>query len=109
MFAPLSTPTAARPTRAPAADVFDLDRARVAGHFSLLHDGVLRIAAEPGLVLRVVAGCLWLPSEDAACSVGRMAGEQVTLARGGTLLASARRGTQIELVWPATNPPRCLH
>jgi hypothetical protein len=79
---------------------FTLSRTMTAGRFSLCRRGPVTIDAEPGLVIRVLAGCLWLPHDEARCSVGIGAAEHFVVRRAGSLCAHGQRATEVELVWP---------
>lgn len=77
-----------------------LNRATSGGSFSVVEYGAVRIDAEPGLVIRVHGGCLWVPHHEDHCSVGVGAGEHFVVGHPGRLTTLASRGTQVELVWP---------
>lgn len=76
------------------------------GHFSIVDFGTLTIEAEPGLVIRVHAGCVWVPRHREHCSVDVAPGEQFVVAVAGpfTVLVIAR--THVELVWPPRQAAR---
>lgn len=78
-----------------------LSRATTVGAFSLRERGPVTIDAEPGLVIRVHAGCLWLPHDELQCSVGVGAMEHFVVRRAGRLSAHGQRATEVELEWPA--------
>jgi hypothetical protein len=78
-----------------------LSRATAVGPFSLCAHGPVAIDAEPGLVIRVRAGCLWLPHDEAQCSVGIGATEHFVVRSAGRLIAHGQRATELELEWPA--------
>ncbi len=96
---------ASRRTTAARSDEIAFTRSIAEGPFSLRDHGSIDIDAEPGLVVRVHAGCLWVPHHEEHCSVGIGAGEQFTVRSSGRLTVLATSGTQAELVWP----PRGLH
>jgi hypothetical protein len=77
-----------------------LDRATAAGPFSIPY-GTVRVAAEPGLVVKVHSGLLWVPNHEEHCSVGLGAGEQMAVGQAGVLNVLASRVTQVEFLWPA--------
>jgi hypothetical protein len=79
---------------------FDLTRSNVGGPFAVFERGALRIDAEAGTVIRVHAGCLWVPDDEEECSVGVGAGEQIRIRNAGLITTLAMRATQVELVWP---------
>ena len=85
----------------PREPIFTIDRESVVGRLSIVGDGPVRVVAEPGLAIRVHAGCLWVPDPAQQASVAVMAGESFTLRRGGSLLAMACHGVQIEAIWPS--------
>jgi hypothetical protein len=96
----------------PTRPMFAFSRATVGGRFSLSEDGPMRIEADSGLDIQVHAGCLWVPDPAKQCSVGVAAGECFEIRQSGELLAMGRRGTQVELLWPAhavpTGAPRTM-
>ncbi len=96
---------AARRTTAARSDEIAFTRSTTEGPFSLREHGAISIDAEPGLVVRMHTGCLWVPHHEEHCSVGIGAGEQFTVRSSGRLTVLATSGTQAELVWP----PRGLH
>ncbi len=77
-----------------------LSRTTTVGPFSLRERGPVMIDAEPGLVIRVHAGCLWLPHDEAQCSIGIGAAEHFVIRRDGSLCAHGQCATEVELVWP---------
>lgn len=77
-----------------------LGREIVSGPFSAPGHGPLPINAEPGLVIHVRAGCLWVPHHEAYCSVGVGPGETFVVQQSGRITALATEGTEIELEWP---------
>ncbi|WP_298829043.1 hypothetical protein [uncultured Piscinibacter sp.] len=79
---------------------FALTRANTGGRISVFERGALRIDAEAGAVIRVHAGCLWVPDPAEQCSVGVAAGEQICIGQSGSITTMAIRATQLELVWP---------
>jgi len=81
-------------------------RANVEGAFSLPAYGSISLDAEAGLVIRVRAGCLWVPHHEEHCSVGVGAGEQFVVGRAGELTVLGSRGTQVEFEWPSHNAAR---
>lgn len=85
-----------------------LDRATADGPFSLLHDAAVDIAGEPGLVIRVRSGCLWVPNCDEGCSVGVGPDEEYQVTRAGVFTAYGSHATEVELAWPAS-PAAKLH
>lgn len=101
---PVQPRAAAVPLRGPAPAQHEappvLDRLTADGPLSLLHDAAVSIAGEPGLVIRVQSGCLWVPNCDEGCSVGVGAGEVHEVAGHGVFAAYGSRGTEIELAWP---------
>lgn len=84
---------------------FVLTRATTAGRFSLIERGPVAIDAEPGLIIRVHAGCLWVPHHEEYCSVGVGAGEQFVVRQAGRLTTMATDSTQLELEWPSHGDP----
>ena len=105
MNAALQTPETVRrspPAPIAAAQPIALDRDTAQGPFSFATHGPIGIDVEPGLRVRVLAGCLWLPDSAEQCSVGVGAGESFAPVDAGRIHAMARRGTQVELVWPDT-------
>ena len=62
----------------------------------------LPIIAEPGLVIHVRAGCLWVPNHEAHFSVGVGVGpgETFVVQQSGRITALATEGTEIEFDWP---------
>lgn len=94
-------PRAPAPRRADSA----FSRSTTDGAFSLFEHGSISIDAEAGLVIRVHAGCLWVPHHEEHCSVGVGAGEQFTVQRTGRVTVLANRGTQVELQWPSRERP----
>lgn len=82
---------------------FALTRSDSGGHLSIFERGALRIDAEAGTVIRVHAGCLWVPDDAEQGSVGVGAGEQIRIRRSGLITTLALRATQLELLWPATS------
>jgi hypothetical protein len=85
----------------PTRLAFAFGHTTASGRFSLTQDGPIQIEADRGLVIHVHAGCLWVPDPAAQCSVGIAAGECLEIRHSGEWLAMGRRGTQVELVWPA--------
>jgi len=83
-----------------------LSRANVEGAFSLPAYGSISLDAEAGLVIRVRAGCLWVPHYEEHCSVGVGAGELFVVGRAGELTVLGSRGTQVEFEWPSHNAAR---
>jgi len=81
-------------------------RANVEGSFSLSAYGLISLDAEAGLVIRVRAGCLWVPHQEEHCSVGVGAGEQFIVGRAGELTVLGSRGTQVEFEWPSRDVAR---
>ncbi len=81
-------------------------RANVEGAFSLPTYGSISLDAEAGLVIRVCAGCLWVPHHEEHCSVGVGAGEQFVVGRAGELTVLGSLGTQVEFEWPSHNAAR---
>jgi hypothetical protein len=104
--APVRAPRVARIVRdeAPA-----LAPSVVEGPFSLFADRPLSIAAEAGLVIRVDAGCLWVPDAQEQCSVAVGEGESFVVRHAGPLTVHGGRGTQVELVWPGARHAAALH
>ncbi len=92
-----ASPGAPAPGRAESA----FTRVTTDGAFSLFEHGSIRIGAEAGLVIRVHAGCLWVPHHEEHCSVGVGAGEQFVVNRAGEVTVLASRGTHVELEWPS--------
>jgi hypothetical protein len=72
----------------------------VSGPFTTSDHGPLPIIAEPGLVIHVRAGCLWVPHHEAHCSVGVGPGETFVVQQSGRITALATEGTEIEFDWP---------
>jgi hypothetical protein len=101
-FDPVRAADAAPHSHLAAAEVpvTSLDRLTAEGRFSLLQDAGVRIDGERGLVIRVHAGCLWVPNCDAGCSIGIGAGEDFRVGSDGAITAYGSRGTQVELAWP---------
>ena len=99
------------PSRAPGHDYRELQavaaadplftRRTVGGPLSITVSGPIRIDAEPGLVVRVQSGCLWVPHAQEHCSVGVGPGEDFVVLHLGALTAMANERTQVELEWPA--------
>jgi hypothetical protein len=77
-----------------------LGRDTVSGPFSTPGHGPLPIKAEPGLVIHVRAGCLWVPHHEDHCSVGVGPGEAFVVQQSGRITALATEGAEIELEWP---------
>lgn len=96
-------------TRAPRAaaapdtstQLAQLTRSNCEGRFSVLGYGPVKLVAEPGLVIRVHTGCLWVPHHAEHGSVGVGAGERFVVRSACELTTLATDGTQIELDWPA--------
>jgi hypothetical protein len=63
--------------------------------------GAIGIETEPGLVIRVHAGCIWVQHDEDHCSVGVGAGEGFAVGGAVPLTALAMPRTRIELEWPA--------
>jgi len=82
----------------------ELTAATTEGVFSLFQHGPFSIRAEAGLVIRVNAGCLWVPDEEGHFSVG--AGSHFVVPRAGNLTVLSSRGTEVELEWPSRNQDR---
>lgn len=80
-------------------------RSDTAGPFSLFEYGAIGIETEPGLVIRVHAGCIWVPNGDDHCSVGVGAGESFAVRGAGLLTALATPRTEVELEWPSDIQP----
>ena len=72
----------------------------VPGPFAAPGHGPLPIIAEPGLVINVRAGGLWVPHHEAHCSVGVGPAETFVVQQSGRITALATEGTEIELEWP---------
>lgn len=88
----------------------ELTRARTAGTFSLPPQASIVVVAEPGLVIRVHSGCLWVPHHAEHCSIGVGAGERFVVDRAGTLTVLASGRTEVELEWPSRErSPAGLH
>ncbi len=101
--------SAARPAPAADAQAPMLARSIAAGAFSLLADGAMDIEAEAGLVIRVNAGCLWVPHFKEQYSVRIGAGESLVVRDTGDITVRGNRGTQIELFWPPLQRSAALH
>jgi hypothetical protein len=82
-------------------EIVALTRNTIEGPFSLFKHGPFSIEAEPGLVIRVLAGCLWVPNHEEHCSVSVGAGEHLVARRAGELTILAAAGTQVRLDWPS--------
>jgi hypothetical protein len=78
----------------------EFTRATAEGIFSVVTHGSIGIDAEPGLVIRVHAGCLWVPRRDEHGSVAIGAGEHFVVDRASKLKALASSRAQVELEWP---------
>jgi hypothetical protein len=89
----------------PTRPTFAFSRATASGRFSLTQDGPILLEADSGLVIHVHAGRLWVPDPAQQCNVGVAAAECFEIRHAGELLAMGRRGTQVELVWPAHAVP----
>ena len=102
MLTPTSAITSEPIVPSRAIPVFNLvDRSIIRGTFSLIADGPVSFNAEPGLVIRVHAGCLWIPGHQNAPAVAVAAGEQFVAPSAGRLTVRASRRTQVELEWPS--------
>lgn len=108
---PIPTPISIRPAaglaplRLPPAPVDVLadlypSSLHAEGPFSIVVRGTFTIDAVAGLVIRVHAGCLWVPDDEAQCSVGVGPAEHFVVPRAGRLTVLAAARTQLELGWP---------
>lgn len=94
--------------RATRDGTLPVTRTTADGHFSIVDFGTLVLDAEPGLVIRVHAGCMWVPQHREHCSVGVGPGEHFVVPSAGPLTVLATARTHVELAWPSLADARPL-
>jgi len=103
---PVAEPFGLRKIVSPDGRDGSITRSNTAGPFCLIGNGVVSIAAVPGLVVRVRDGSLWITQTgDSADHVVR-AGERFVAERAGRLVVSAFGHSEVELQWPTREQER---
>ena len=105
---PVAQPFGLRKIASPAGRDGSITRLNTAGPFCLIGDGVVSIAAVPGLVVRVRDGSLWITQSGDSADHFARTGERFVADRAGRMVVSALDHSEVELHWPTREQERLL-
>ncbi len=88
------------PRQAVSPDGGTITRSNTTGHFCLIGNGDVSIAAVPGLVIRAREGLLWIARAGDSVEHIVRGGERFVADRAGRLVVTAIKRSEVELQWP---------